>query len=264
MDCSRRAIVQDRWVEAGRWGIYTRVTDVAEHAPTIVLVHGNVVSSRYMEPLARALADNFSVYMLDLPGFGKSAKPPHTLRIDEQADVLATWMEAVGLERAAFVGNSFGCQVLVEFVRRHPERVSRLVLQGPTVDPWARTLYQQGARFLLDCTCEAPSYGLVVVQDFLAAGLRRTWTNLQYLLADRIEAKLPHIEVPALVVRGSRDAIVPQRWAREVAGLLPSGRLRVVRGAPHAMPYTTPTGLARVIREFLLEEMSSRSPQRQS
>lgn len=261
MDCSQPPIVQDRWVEAGRWGIYTRVAGVVEHAPPIVLVHGNVVSSRYMEPLARALADDLSVYVLDLPGFGKSAKPPHTLRIDEQADVLATWMEAVGLERAAFVGNSFGCQVLVEFLRHHSERVSRVILQGPTVDPRARTIHQQGTRFLLDYTREAPSYGLVITRDFLAAGLRRTWMNLQYLLADRIEAKLPHVEVPTLVVRGSRDVIVPQRWARKVVQLLPSGRLRIVRGAPHAMPYTTPTVFARVIREFLLEETSSpRSP----
>ena len=70
-------------------------------------------------------------------------------------------------------------------------------------------------------------------------------------MEDRIEEKLPHVRVPALVVRGSKDPIVPQRWAEEVARLLPMGRLVVVPGAPHTLVYDAPLELARVVRPFL-------------
>ena len=52
-------------------------------------------------------------------------------------------MAAIGLPRAALLGNSFGCQIAVECAVAHPERVSHLILQGPTTDPSARTLVRQ-------------------------------------------------------------------------------------------------------------------------
>lgn len=249
--------MKNQWVEAGSQGVFTRKADTGRSTQPLVLVHGQVVSSRYLMPLADELDDDFSVYLPDLPGFGKSTKPSHTLTIPELADTLAAWMEALGLERAAFFGNSFGCQVIAEFAIRSPERLTRAVLQGPTVDPWARTIPEQGIRWLIDCTRESPSFGLVVAHDFLAAGGLRSWRTFQHLLRDRIEAKLPDVEAPTLVVCGSRDPIVPHRWAKAATRLLPNGRLRILRGAPHAINYTAPDRLARVIRPFLQEDSSS-------
>src|SRR5947208_3308850 len=67
-----------------------------------------------------------------------------------------------------------------------------------------------------------------------------------------LSTKPPEIlDVPVLVVRGTRDPIVPQRWAEEAARRLPQGRLVVVRGAAHTMNFTSPDELARVVRPFV-------------
>ena len=66
-------------------------------ASTVVLVHGLSVSSGYMVPTAVRLAQYHHVYLPDLPGFGKSAKPSHILTIPELADALADWMQAMEL-----------------------------------------------------------------------------------------------------------------------------------------------------------------------
>jgi 2-hydroxy-6-oxonona-2,4-dienedioate hydrolase len=139
--------------------MYARVSAVPLPAdrPPVILVHGLVISSRYMVPLARRLAPDFQVYAPDLPGFGNSAKPPFTLTLSELADALAEWMTAAGLTRAALVGNSVGCQILAEFALRHPTRADRLVLIGPTVDPAARTARQQLARTFLNSRREPRS-----------------------------------------------------------------------------------------------------------
>lgn len=55
------------------------------------------------------------------------------------------------------------------------------------------------------------------------------------------------------MVRGSSDAIVPQRWAEEAVALLPHARLAVIPGGPHVVNYTTAEALARLVREFLEE-----------
>ena len=80
----------------------------------VILVHGLGMSSRYMIPLAQHLAPHVRVYAPDLPGFGSSDKPREVLTVRELADALAAWMRAIGVERAVFIGNSLGCEVLVE------------------------------------------------------------------------------------------------------------------------------------------------------
>ncbi len=87
-----------------------------------------------MVPTAERLAEDFPVYAPDLPGFGHSSKPSHALDLPALAEALASWMTAAGLESAAMVGNSLGCQVIAEFGVRYPQRLHRAVLQGPTID----------------------------------------------------------------------------------------------------------------------------------
>ena len=59
------------------------------------------------------------------------------------------------------------------------------------------------------------------------------------------------MRVPTLVVRGSRDPSVTQRWAKEVTGLLPTGRLSVIPGAAHTANYGWAAQFARIIHNFL-------------
>ena len=222
--------------------------------PAVVMVHGLVVSGRYMLPTARLLAARSAVYVPDLPGFGLSEKPPRALNVSGLSDALAAWMRATGLERAALVGNSVGCQVIVDLAVRHPGLVGQAVLQGPTMDPAARSAVRQIGRLLLDTPREPPSLVPIELLDFLRAGAGRAWRTLRYALEDPIEDKLPRMGVPALVVRGSRDPIVPRRWAEEVARLLPEGRFVEIPGAAHAVNFGAPSRFARVIRAFLDEE----------
>ena len=138
--------------------MHARASDnpLPNNGPALILVHGLVVSSRYMAPIAEALSAHYRVYVPDLPGFGKSGKPPHVLSLVELSDTLAAWMQEAGLERAAFLGNSFGCQIIADLAVRHPGRVERAVLQGPTMDPRGRTVLRQIGGFLLDMPREPP------------------------------------------------------------------------------------------------------------
>lgn len=204
-----------------------------------------------MIPTAELLAPDYRVYALDLLGYGESDKPEHVLDLPQLADVLCRWMDAVGIERATMLGNSFGCQIIVEFAVRHPDRIERAILQGPTIDRLARTFPQQLLRFFIDAPNENPSLAVVQSYDYWIAGLPRIVRTIQIALADRIEAKLPYVRVPTLVVRGKKDTIVPQQWAEEVVNLLPNGQLVVIPGGGHTVNYSMPLELVRVTKAFL-------------
>ena len=232
--------------------IYARAAwQHSARAANVVLVHGLVISSRYMVPTAERLAPLCNVYAPDLPGYGKSAKPARILSLAELADALASWMAAARVEKAHLVGNSFGCQIIAEFALRHAGRIDRLVLQGPTVDPRARTVPRQLLRLARNSAREPKSLGPITLRDYWAAGPRRVVATIRMSLADRIEDKLPRIGAPTLVVRGTRDPLVPHDWAARLAGLLPRGELVELADLPHTINYSAPDALVGAIVPFL-------------
>jgi len=226
---------------------------VGEGAP-VVLVHGFGVSGAYMLPLARALADSFSVFVPDLPGQGKSTRLPGQASIGQLADALGAWVEAEGLIRPAFVANSMGCQVVSELAARRPAQVGPLVLIGPTVDPARRAARHQLVSALRASAREPFSLIALAARDDLSAGVRGLHSTARAVLADRIEDRLPLIEQRTLVVYGDKDSFVGREWAERVAMLLPRGRLRIVSGEPHAVHYTQPELVAGLVRELVIQE----------
>jgi 2-hydroxy-6-oxonona-2,4-dienedioate hydrolase len=85
-------------------------------------------------------------------------------------------------------------------------------------------------------------------------GIRELLATARSALADRVEDRLPLIEQPTLVLRGSHDSFVSAAWAERVAALLPRSRLVVVPGEPHAVHYTRPDLVSELVRDLLLEE----------
>src|SRR4051812_45694495 len=91
-------LFEEQWVTVNGLPMFARVSQpVAEGTPAVVLVHGLSVSGLYMLPTAERLAPFYPTYVPDLPGFGKSAKPPHIFDIPEIVDALAAWMRLMGL-----------------------------------------------------------------------------------------------------------------------------------------------------------------------
>lgn len=222
-----------------------------------MLVHGLGVSSRYFVRLAGLLAAGRRVEAPDLPGFGRSETPPRPLDVHAQAELLAAWMPAAGLERAAFFGHSLGSQVVADLAVHHPRLVERLVLAAPTIDDGGRSVPRELLRLLCDVPREPFALVPIVTRDYLRAGLGRVLRTLRYALADRLEEKLPLLDLPVLVLRGGRDPVVSERWSGKVAALLPQGRLAVVPRAAHALQFSHPREVADLVTAFLDQELSS-------
>jgi len=223
---------------------------IPQYTQDIVIVHGLAVPAHMLIPLAERLSPFYRVFIPDLPGFGKSAKPAHILNLAELADSLHHWMQAIALEQAIFIGSSSGCQVIAQLAERHPERIDRVVLIGPTTDPQARVLRKELPRWFRSMIRRPLSLcGLFC--HYQKAGFSRTGRTLQYTLQDKIEDHLPSLQAPTLVVRGSRDPVVSERWAEQVERILPRAQLAIIAGATHNVVYDAPDELVHVICSFL-------------
>ena len=247
----------DAWDEVDGVRIHALVSASApSDAPAIVFVHGLGVSTRYLEPTMALLAPAYRVAGLDLPGFGRT-RASRTFSIRELAHALARWLDVRGIGPAVFVGNSFGCQVIVELAVREPHRTLGLVLNAPTMDPAHRSAWTMIWRVARDVPHEPLSLAFIVARDYLRAGPGRVIRTLRLALRDRIEEKLPRVGVPVMVVCGAHDPVVTARWCDDVAQLTGRERpgaagatVRTVHDAAHALPYDDPEAFAPLIREM--------------
>jgi len=251
----RLGLLSSHWVVVDGWRMHYRAA--GEGQQPLVLIHGLTVSGNYLLPTAAQLLHDFTVYVPDLPGFGASEKPRRVLNITEMADVLRAWMDTLGLEQAYLLGNSLGCHTVTALASRHRGRVAGAILVSPAGDPGGRNTLRLAARALNDFVREPRSLWLIMLQDFLRAGLRRTVLTLRDLQRWRLEAWLPRVEVPALVVGGGRDRIVPMWWTRQVGALLPQGQVAVIKEAGHVSNFSHPARLAALVRAFVEGEAAA-------
>lgn len=237
-------------MEVNGWRVHCRSSVGDRPGAPVLLVHGLVISSLYLIPLAECLSQHRVVHAPDQPGFGRSEGPAEALDVPEMARALIRWMDAAGIAECHLVANSLGCQIATVMAIEAPERFLTLTLIGPTVDANAPGFWRQAFRILWDAPHEPIQLWVNHAVDQWRAGCRRIWAMIFHMLKDRIEERLPCVTQPTLVVHGKKDASAPGLWVRQVVSMLPCGQLRTLPGW-HCVHYTHPALTAETIRDFI-------------
>lgn len=102
----------------------------AGSGPVAALLPACPWSAGSLAPLALAMADEFTVVVMDLPGCGNSDTLGGSPEIADHADAVAANLAALDVDRCHLYGLHTGAQVALEVAVRHPERVANLVLDG--------------------------------------------------------------------------------------------------------------------------------------
>lgn len=96
--------------------------------PPLVLLHGLYDSHRTWRRAAPFLARSFRVLLPDLAGFGLSGRPNAPYTLSWHSQVVASWMDAIGVERAHICGHSYGGGVAQWMILEHRAKVDRVAL----------------------------------------------------------------------------------------------------------------------------------------
>lgn len=125
----------------------------AGSGPAVVLLHGGGAGATGASNYARnidVLAQHFRVIVPDMPGYGQSTKQiDHSDPFGDLASFLGGLIEALGLEKAHLVGNSYGGAAALRLTLERPELVDRLILMGPGGIGTTRALPTAGLNALL-------------------------------------------------------------------------------------------------------------------
>ena len=199
-------------------------------------------------PRIRRFSKRFRFVRYDARGLGLSDRNVMPGTLEEQVHDLEAVVEANGLERFALLGPSGGATIAIRYAAIHPERVTRLVLQGTVLRGWLRNGETPEFVAALAHIIErgwgndnAAFRQIMTSQLWPAADARQmeAFNHLQQVSATPkaaalqmsrtadmdVTADLPHVRCPTLILHSPRDARVPFELSREAAAMIPGARL---------------------------------------
>jgi pimeloyl-ACP methyl ester carboxylesterase len=240
--------------------------------PPVLLVMGLGLSGGAWWRTVETLSRSFRVITFDKRGVGRSRGLTPAYTTEAMADDAVAVLDAVGLEDVHLYGLSLGGMVAQQLALRHRRRVRSLVLGATTpggrqariADEEVLAFFQRRAdlpREEAAWASVAYNYGRACRDrhaERIAEDIRRRLAHhfdeaayqaqLMAAALHNCTSRLGRIEVPALVVHGEEDRVVPVENAHLLAGGLRDGRLHLLPGAGHLYTTEAPEADAEVAR----------------
>lgn len=238
--------------------------------PALVMVHGFPLDQTLWDGQS-ALEGKLRLVRFDLPGFGGSTATAGPASMGSYAEAVVAVMDKVGLRRAALCGLSMGGYLLFELWRRHPERVSALVLCDTRAEAdteEGRAARREGMRMVREGRRQQLLHGYLprllapssladerIVARVQAMSDRASDEGIAAALQamhDRPDSipTLGSIRVPTLILVGSEDLLTPPAAARVMQAGIPGSQLQVIEGAGHLSPLERPEAFNAALAGF--------------
>jgi pimeloyl-ACP methyl ester carboxylesterase len=261
--------------------VQTRAGRVAYHesgsGPTVLLLHATLHDRHDFDPIVETLARRYRTIAVDWPGHGESEPASAEPSAPLFADVLEDVVDGLGLSRVALIGNSVGGFAAARLAINRPASVAGLVLvnSGGFVpfNPMTRTLCRAlGVPAVFRAAAPAMVRGYMrartvsdreisrraIARARTAEGLRTAtglWRSFITPGHD-LRAHAGALQVPALIVWGSRDTVVPLKGAHLTQAAIPGSRVEIF-DTGHVVFSSDPDGFLAVAEPFL-ESVASR------
>ncbi len=224
---------------------------VAGQGEPVVLVHGLSGSTHWWIRNLPALAGSYTVYLVDLPGFGAMSRAPDQLMLSEMAAWLLQWMDAVHLERIRLIGHSMGGAIAVQCAAQRPGAITQLVLAAPAAIPVGHpTLLSYVPPLVEAVKAMTPSFLPILAYDALRAGPRTLLRMSRDLLTHDLRDELRQITAPTLLIWGRRDSLVPPSLGHMMRQELAHAELHILDRAGHVLMYDRPETFNKTVLAF--------------
>jgi len=246
----------EHWVIAHDHPIFYRAALHAAPAGAIPIIHlhGFGISGRYLVPAAERLAPFHPTYVPDMPGYGRSPRPNHPLSIPQLALAVIAFMDALGLERACLMGNSMGCLVTMECAIQFPHRIERAIMVSPAGGAHNQPLVRGIAQLGVDSFREAHGMLQIAVPDYLRFGVINSVRLFRDMALFATSERAVDLMMPALVIIGARDPLVSRPALQKLVDEQSNMTMVVQDRAAHAINFSHPRSLARVVRAWLADD----------
>lgn len=240
-----------------------------------VLVHGLFGSLENLAGIAKRLAENQDVYLIDLPEHGRSAHSEQT-SLASMAKQLCRWLDEQGLLQIDFVGHSLGGKVAMEVALTEPKRIAKLVVMDIAPVRYSSRHNQifEGLNALslslIDNRRAADAHLIQfapnpnerqfllknLVKSKVEGGNRFEWRlNLPVLTRDYaklIAANSPNVfNGKVLFIKAEHSDYITESYRDEIVSRFPNASVKLIANTAHWLHAEKPIIVANVITRFL-------------
>ncbi len=213
----------------------------AGSGPPVVLVHGGASDSRDWAETMASLANRFTFYAPDLPGFGQSDRNAAGYYLSDFSDFLLGFIDAFQLPKTSLVGHSFGARVCLDAALKRQERIDKLIVTDASglgkMSPLGSFLFTffWALRKLMNRPQPFPRFLAREGDDYNNVG----------------DDVLRGLKTPTLIVWKRLDPYMPLAHARRAVKLIPGAKLVVMPGYGHAPNKEDREEFNKLLVEFL-------------
>jgi pimeloyl-ACP methyl ester carboxylesterase len=244
----------------------------------ILFIHGMPTNSRLWSSIIKRLCSRYTCFAVDLPGLGKSPRIPYGPGyLRELAEQIEELRIKHNIAKWHVVGHDAGSAVAVHYARYFPQQVDCMALLSPALFPELKPYHLLESlrkpilgellapvvqavfwKVAMRRALGAEEDGDEIIEDFHApfSGFAGPWqfmTTMRWgkpaqLLAD-VPSFLPQLLMPTLIFHGSRDAAIPETFARRASSLIPNSTM-VTLDSGHFIPLHQPESVAMNLARF--------------
>jgi pimeloyl-ACP methyl ester carboxylesterase len=213
----------------------------------LLLLHGWGSDAQSLAKLQEHLAKKFTTYAIDLPGFGLSNAPEAIWGGPEYADLIAQFINAIGIANPVLIGHSFGGKIIINLVARNLIKAKKIVLISSSGVRLPRPL----SLSLKVCFFKATKIlaRLPIMRNILGSRFElykkkfgsddyrnasgRMKSILVKVINEDVTSLLSAIKTPALLLWGDMDASTPLRAGQIMQKMIAGSKLSIFSGSGH-------------------------------
>jgi len=238
----------------------------------LLLLHQTPFSSEEYSLIIPVLAKSYRVVAMETLGSGYSDIPPREYEIEDYAQSVVNFLNAIGINKTSIVGHHTGASIALEVAAAYPERVDKLILSGcPTWGPerWKQYFIDGGPRvgtpmrppaddgmFLIDwwntLSFFAPQLkpeSLLKPMALAVDALTKPYEPRAAVSRYDVQSRLPLIKSPTLLISGSVDVFFDDLEATK--GVIPRCKTHVIEDTGALICWEKPDEFAQATLEFL-------------
>lgn len=231
--------------------------------PPVVLLHGWGCQGGIFEALARELSQSFTVFSLDLPGFGKSEAPAKTWGVYEYTNAVVAFLKEHNITNPIVLGHSFGGKIAMVLATSLP--VSKLIVTGSTGIKPTRNLFYYIKIGIIKAAKKLLS--LPVLRDYkdeITAHYIKNYGSSDYKAAtpkmkkilskavnEDVTVEMQRIAIPTLLIWGKKDTATPLQNGEKINQLIKDSTLVIFEKAGHYTFLDEPKRFYTLVHNFL-------------
>lgn len=234
---------------------------------TIILLHGwgtTMSGDRYSELRKLLEAKSHTVFIPDLPGFGKEKLQKKVMVLNDYVSFVQTFMKKNNIKKAIIIGHSFGGRIGAKMAANNPELVEKLVLTGAPLIKRELSFKKKIAYLSAKTVKVVLSLFPEKLQQLSKKVLYRSIGEWDYyksqelketfkaIVREDLSVLLSKITVPTTVIWGGNDTFVPLRDGKEIGKRIKNAKFIVIEKATHKLPYEYPTEFYKAFAPSLL------------